>query len=314
MVYIPLQWLGLLWPTRQNHVLRHGRHHDSPHMSYKASCDIGPTSHPAPLCRHCWARLDAWGRVQIAGQVPQRLVPSWKTTDPLPAAVAAVKTVVPLWAWLVVAAGILILIILGVACWLCIWLRRKRQQEAAAAEAAAMGNHPPGWVVAEPMLPGEEHHKRESGRSKNHRHRPASSPDPREQGSSGCGKAGRSNSVVSSRYASINGWWEGGNTATVPSTPLTPSSQTAGRSPRTPPRTGGAGHERQQRGPARLPDEETWGQGHRGDWPGSPRHGSHHAGSGHNGRSPRDHHRGRHEEADWVHGHIPSLPDGPGLS
>jgi hypothetical protein len=267
---------------------------------------------------HCWARLDAWGRVQITGQVPQRLVPSWKTTDPLPAAVAAVKTVVPLWAWLVVAAGILLLMILGVACWLFFALRRKRQQEAAAAAAAAPGDAPPGWVVAEPVLPGEQQQRGEYKRSKTRKGRAHTPTEPQEQRSSSShGKARRLNSVTSSRYASSPPWWDGGETATVPSTPLVPPSRTASRSPRTPPRTGGAGHERQQRGPAHLPGEEPWGQAARGDpsghWLGNARHSSNQLGLGQGSRDPSNHRRGRQEEGDWVHGHIPGLPEGPDM-
>jgi hypothetical protein len=250
--------------------------------------------------------------VQIAGQVPQRLVPAWKTTDPLPAAVTAVKTVVPLWAWLVLAAGILLLMVLGCSCWLCIGLRRRRQQEAAAAAAYA----PHGWVVAEPVLPGEQQqqHKGESGRSKNHRHRPASSSDPHQQSIPGRGKGRRSSAVASSSHyaTSTNGWWEGGGgTATVPSTPLRPSSRTAGHSPRTPSRTGGAaGYEHQQRGPAHLPGVSApWGVYRDGEGlEGGQQQGGGGGSRGYGGRGGRGD-TGEEGERDWVSGHIPSLPD-----
>jgi hypothetical protein len=254
----------------------------------------------------CWTRLDAWGRVQIAGQVPQRLVPSWKTTDPLPAAVAAVKTVIPLWAWLVVAAGILLLMILGVACWLCIGLRRKRQQEAAATAAAAAGYAAPGWVVAEPVLPGEQQYRGHGKQASSHPPRFPQVEGTRE----GRNRRKHSNSVASPHHASTNSWWEGGETATVPSTPLVPPSRGAGRVPRTPPRTGGSEYGHRQRGPAHLPGEAGWGQG-AGAGPADSGQQVSGGSRGYGGRGPRGY-EGQEAERDWVSGHIPSLPDMPG--
>jgi hypothetical protein len=237
--------------------------------------------------------------VQIAGQVPQRLQPAWKTTDPVTPTVIAVKKYIPFWAWLVVAAGVLMLLILGCSIWLCLGLRRKRRQEAAAA-AAAMGYAPPGWVVAAPVLPAQQQGKHANG------------PPPRspqmEGGREGRNKSMRSSAVASPRHGISNSWWEGGETATVPSTPLTPSSRAAARTPRTPPRTGGNGPERQQRGPAHLPGEAAWGQGTAEASLGGQRgRGSREFG----GRGPRGY-AGQEPERDWVSGHIPSLPDTPG--
>jgi hypothetical protein len=248
---------------------------------------------------HCCTRLDAWGRVQIAGQVPQRLQPAWKTTDPAP----SVKTVIPLWVWLVVAAGVLVLLILGCGICLCLGLRRKRREEAAAAAAAAMGNAPPGWVVAEPVLPDEQHHRGGTGRSKAHRSSPRSSAEQHEQRSNGMGRH--------SRYASNSGWYDGGETATVPSTPLTPSSRAA---PRTPPRSGGNGYQHRQRSPAHLSGGAAWGQG-TGEGPSTYMRGStRHVSNQRRSRTSLDHER-QPVEGGWVHGdlpRLPGLPDGQG--
>lgn len=302
--------------------------------------------------------MDAWGRVQIDGQVPQRLVPAWKTTEPVAPAVTIVKKVVPFWAWLVVVAGILLLMVMGCSCWLWIGLRRKRRQEAAAAAAAASGHAPPGWVVAEPVLQGERQHKRglrgfgrqskrqsrretathqyhgPAGASKPHMGGPNTSPEPAEHGSNGRYLARRGSAGAGSTYANVIGaWGDGEDAAPVASAPQAPPSRRASRtiSIRMPPHADGAGADRQQRGPAHLPAETSWGQWFEHDPAGHMQEGSRsHTPPGHmqegnrygsgqtskralNRSLPIVRHVEEPQEAqgDWMHGRLPGLPETP---
>jgi hypothetical protein len=73
--------------------------------------------------------IDDIGSIQILGKYPKNIVPPWKEPPVTPGGVVT-KVVVPVWLWLVVAGGVLLVAGGLLACWLLVLWRRKKRAEA----------------------------------------------------------------------------------------------------------------------------------------------------------------------------------------